>query len=257
MGNSEYRTLEDMYRVFFVDDHWYLFYRYHHILCERLGKIYKHAVQISEQSSVNIDDCSNREQPVAEATKLRKKCKLIYSLFLLLRYFNFKNQILIVPSDEYYQAFLDIVKNLLDGNMDSYQYEDKLRDMFGIHAYIAFTLDKVVHNCVFQLQYLVQDEVSSSVKHIYMDELRSNSLLNNSHFGATSCLQNALIGSQCGGCGGKVFNMTYSSVINSEMVYKKKVENLLKNQKLFRIISVSFLISYCISFYFLFKLLNF
>lgn len=44
---------------------------------------------------------------------------------------------------EYYPSFLDMLKNLLDGNMDSNNYEDKLRDMFGIHAYTAFTLDRV------------------------------------------------------------------------------------------------------------------
>ena len=36
-----------------------------------------------------------------------------------------------------------MVKNLLDGNMDAQSYEDTLREMFGIHAYISFTLDKV------------------------------------------------------------------------------------------------------------------
>ena len=44
---------------------------------------------------------------------------------------------------DYYPAFLDMLKSLLDGNMDSTTYEDKLRDMYGIHAYIAFTLDRV------------------------------------------------------------------------------------------------------------------
>lgn len=44
---------------------------------------------------------------------------------------------------DYYPAFLDMLKNLLDGNVDATSYEDKLRDMYGIHAYIAFTLDRV------------------------------------------------------------------------------------------------------------------
>ena len=38
-----------------------------------------------------------------------------------------------------------MVKNLLDGNMDSQTYEDTLREMFGIHAYVSFTLDKVIN----------------------------------------------------------------------------------------------------------------
>ena len=38
---------------------------------------------------------------------------------------------------------LDMVQSLLDGNMESNIFEDTLREMFGIHAYHAFTLDKV------------------------------------------------------------------------------------------------------------------
>lgn len=44
-----------------------------------------------------------------------------------------------------------MVRNVLDGNMDSNAYEDTLREMFGIHAYIAFTLDKVVTYAVRQV----------------------------------------------------------------------------------------------------------
>lgn len=56
-----------------------------------------------------------------------------------------------IPIEDYYPAFLDMVKNVLDGNMESTAYEDTLREMFGIHAYIAFTLDKVVIYAVRQV----------------------------------------------------------------------------------------------------------
>ena len=49
-----------------------------------------------------------------------------------------------VEPENYYPAFLDMVKNVLDGNMDSQTYEDTLREMFGIYAYVSFTLDKVM-----------------------------------------------------------------------------------------------------------------
>lgn len=189
-----------MYRLFFVDEHWYLFIRYHQILCERLYKIYKYSLQIAEQEA---QDAKNREQSVAEALKLRTKPD--------------------VSSDEYYPVFLDIVRNLLDGNMDSTQYEDTLREMFGIHAYISFTLDKVVHNCVRQLQYLVQDETSISVKQIFGEEQRN------------SCVN--LSSSLNSGCGGKVSNMSYTSVINAEAAYQKKAESLLNDQNCYKIIS--------------------
>ena len=44
-----------------------------------------------------------------------------------------------------------MVRNLLDGNMEANLYEDTLREMFGIHAYIAYTMDKVVSNAVRQV----------------------------------------------------------------------------------------------------------
>lgn len=45
--------------------------------------------------------------------------------------------------EDYFPTFIDMLKNLLDGNMETNTYEDSLREMFGIHAYQAFTLDRV------------------------------------------------------------------------------------------------------------------
>lgn len=56
--------------------------------------------------------------------------------------------------EEYYPAFLDMVRSLLDGNLDSAQYEDTLREMFTIHAYIGFTIDKVIHNIIRQVSHV-------------------------------------------------------------------------------------------------------
>jgi len=58
-----------------------------------------------------------------------------------------------IDVEDYYPAFLEMVRNVLDGNMDNNAYEDTLREMFGIHAYIAFTLDKVVIYAVRQVRY--------------------------------------------------------------------------------------------------------
>ncbi|CAG08004.1 unnamed protein product, partial [Tetraodon nigroviridis] len=75
-----------------------------------------------------------------------------------------------VELEEYYPAFLDMVRSLLDGNLDSAQYEDTLREMFTIHAYIGFTIDKVIHNIIRQLQHLVSDEVCLQVVDLYLAE---------------------------------------------------------------------------------------
>lgn len=55
-----------------------------------------------------------------------------------------------------------MIKNVLDGNMESTAYEDTLREMFGIHAYIAFTLDKVVTYAVRQVSKHVREYVKKS-----------------------------------------------------------------------------------------------
>lgn len=66
-----------------------------------------------------------------------------------------------VELEEYYPAFLDMVRSLLDGNLDSAQYEDTLREMFTIHAYIGFTIDKVIHNIIRQVnKVFIQTESS-------------------------------------------------------------------------------------------------
>lgn len=56
-----------------------------------------------------------------------------------------------IDVEDYYSAFLEMVRNLLDGNMETSQYEDQLREMFTIHAYIAFTMDKLIQSIVRQV----------------------------------------------------------------------------------------------------------
>lgn len=56
-----------------------------------------------------------------------------------------------VELEEYYPAFLDMVRSLLDGTIDPTQYEDTLREMFTIHAYVGFTMDKLVQSIARQV----------------------------------------------------------------------------------------------------------
>ena len=102
------------------NNHWYVFFRLHHILCERLTKMYNQSLIIRAEET---RDRSGRKESTSVALRLKPKSD--------------------IEPEEYYPAFVDMVKNVLDGNMDSQAYEDTLREMFGIHAYKAFTLDKV------------------------------------------------------------------------------------------------------------------
>lgn len=44
-----------------------------------------------------------------------------------------------------YPALLELIRNMLDNQLDYSVYEETLRETFTINAYPAFTLDKVFH----------------------------------------------------------------------------------------------------------------
>ena len=72
-----------------------------------------------------------------------------------------------------------MVRSLLDGNMDSSSYEDSLREMFGIHAYIAFTMDKIIHNCVRQVFFReLLDRISHEVFVFLLRSFKRSSPMN-------------------------------------------------------------------------------
>ena len=118
-----------------------------------------------------------------------------------------------VEPEEYYPYFLDMVKNLLDGNLEATCYEDTLREIFGIHAYIAFTMDKVVQNIVRQLQHLVGDEICVQVMHIFNDECKNSAT------------------------GGPVSTMHQR--VPAEQQYQRKAEQLLSEENCFKVTVVS------------------
>lgn len=105
-----------------------------------------------------------------------------------------------------------MVKQVLDGNLDSNQFEDMLREMFGIHAYIGFTMDKVVQNICRQLQHIVCDESCTQCTHLFIEELKSGGF----------------------STGGSV--ETQSSRLNYENAYQKKAEGLLSEENCYKIV---------------------
>ena len=54
--------------------------------------------------------------------------------------------------DQYYPTFLNMAKALMEGNIDCSLYEDTCWEMFGVHAYVVFTVDRLVQNIVRQVR---------------------------------------------------------------------------------------------------------
>ncbi|XP_061457107.1 paired amphipathic helix protein Sin3b [Rhineura floridana] len=155
--SGPHHTLDNMYALFFANNHWYFFLRLHQTLCSRLLKIYRQA----QKQLLEYRTEKEREKLLCEGRKERANDP---AMELRLK------QPSEVELEEYYPAFLDLVRNLLDGNIDPTQYEDTLREMFTIHAYIGFTMDKLVQNIVRQLHHLVSDDVCLKVVELYLSE---------------------------------------------------------------------------------------
>jgi len=62
-----------------------------------------------------------------------------------------------------YKSFKKILNGFISGAKDQNQYEDDCRTLFGIQAYILFTLDRVVSQLTKQLQALLSEEKSSKL----------------------------------------------------------------------------------------------
>ena len=140
-----------MFHLFFVNDNYYYFFRLHQLLCDRLLKMFQQSLHLIEQEQRELNETNpqfQRQPSVAALLRLSNRRKTFFVSFPLRSSSRLAN----IPVDDYYPVFLDMVRNLLDGNMDSSSYEDSLREMFGIHAYIAFTMDKIIHNCVRQVR---------------------------------------------------------------------------------------------------------
>ncbi|XP_040564343.1 paired amphipathic helix protein Sin3a isoform X2 [Lepeophtheirus salmonis] len=169
---------DETYTHMMCNNNWYLFFRLHNLLCERITKIYNQAVLIAEEES---KEKNSRKESTAVALRLKPK-----------------------NTEDYYPAFLDMVKNVLDGNMDIITFEDTLREMFGIHAYIVYTLDKVVMNAVRQLVNLVTEDSSIACQDLFMDESKETAT-----------------GGQCASANQRQM---------SELLYQKRCEKLLTDQ---------------------------
>jgi len=140
----------DEYALFFGNNNWYLFFRLHNILCDRLGKVYERSQIIAAEEA---KEKSSRKESTAIALRLKPKNE--------------------IEVEDYFPVFIDMIKQVLDGNLDGNQYEDMLREMFGIHAYIAFTMDKVVQNICRQLQHITCDETAYQCTELYIEELKT------------------------------------------------------------------------------------
>lgn len=144
-----------------------------------------------------------------------------------------------IKVEDFYSTFLDMLKNVLDGNMEASNFEDSLREMFGIHAYIAFTLDRVMNalnnypcwTCelrfvcfFFFCQQVVQNAVRQ-LQHCVTER------------GALECVELFQLEQRKGGAGGLC--RTANRRVAHELAYQRKAEAALQDENCFKVYIVS------------------
>lgn len=156
------RGLDEVYNLFYVNNNWYLFMRLHQILCLRL-------LRICSQAERQIEEENREREWEREVLGIKRDKSDSPAVQLRLK------EPMDVDVEDYYPAFLDMVRSLLDGNIDSSQYEDSLREMFTIHAYIAFTMDKLIQSIVRQLMFIQsQGQVQLTIELLDTEEENSD-----------------------------------------------------------------------------------
>ncbi|KAI4314256.1 hypothetical protein L6164_027183 [Bauhinia variegata] len=66
-------------------------------------------------------------------------------------------------STDQYARFMDALYNLLDGSSDNTKFEDDCRAIIGTQSYLLFTLDKLIYKLVKQLQAIATDEMDNKL----------------------------------------------------------------------------------------------
>ncbi|KAK1891781.1 Paired amphipathic helix protein Sin3a [Dissostichus eleginoides] len=193
------RGTDEAYSLLFVNNYWYIFLRLHHILCTRLLRIYG-------QAEKQIEEDAREREWEREVLGFKREKNENPAIQLKMK------EPLDVDVEDYYSVFLEMVRNLLDGNMEPIQYEDSLREMFTIHAYIAFTMDKLIQSIVRQLQHLVTDDVCARVTDLYLSESANKS------------------------SGGPL--STQTSRATAEGSYQRKAEQLMTDENCFKLMFV-------------------
>ncbi|KAM8890972.1 SIN3 transcription regulator family member Aa isoform 1-T1 [Spinachia spinachia] len=190
------RGCDDAYNLFYVNNNWYIFLRLHQTLCSRLLRLYG-------QAERQIEEEVKERDWEREVLGLKKEKNDNPAIQLRLK------EPMDIEVEDYYSAFLEMVRNLLDGNMEASQYEDSLREMFTIHAYTAFTMDKLIQSIVRQLQHIVSDEICVQVTDLYLSESAS-------------------------GAGGGAAS-TQSSRSPAEAAYQRRAEQLMADENCFKV----------------------
>ncbi|GBM92917.1 Paired amphipathic helix protein Sin3a [Araneus ventricosus] len=116
------------YTLFFASKQWFVFFRQFHILCERLSRL----LFESNRAGAHIKEETTDEGDI---------------------------YIPVVKPKPTYEELIAKLSDLLSGALEYSKFEEEARSLFGIHAYVSFTMDKLILTIVRQLQQVIGDDI--------------------------------------------------------------------------------------------------
>ena len=141
-------------RYFFGHDGFYILFRLHQHLYERLATARASAVSMSHQFG-------QRKDPESDIASQDQK----------------------IHSD-----FLHLLFQLLNGTVESSSFEDECRTLLGANSYVLFTLDKLIYKIVKQIQSFHADETASKLLRLHEYELSRFAAFNEETYHANACV---------------------------------------------------------------------
>ncbi|XAR64997.1 hypothetical protein NMG60_11008924 [Bertholletia excelsa] len=117
-------------RVFYGNDSFYVLFRLHQTLYERI-----------QSAKVNSSSAENKWRGSKDTS-----------------------------GTDSYARFMSALYNLLDGSSDNTKFEDDCRAVIGTQSYVLFTLDKLIYKLVKQLQAIATDEMDNKLLQLYAYE---------------------------------------------------------------------------------------
>ncbi|KAG0183135.1 Transcriptional regulatory protein sin3 [Apophysomyces sp. BC1021] len=73
-------------------------------------------------------------------------------------------------SQGYYQALLDLIERFFDGDLDQAMFEDSARYIFVNNVHIMFTIDKLIHALIKQVQVVASDPKSTELVRLFRSD---------------------------------------------------------------------------------------
>ena len=134
---------ENNYHLMYCGNSHFVFFRLHGLLCERLTIIRDKSIDILTEHEQNESGLPGSDDHPIAAVALGMK-SLLGKIMDINRPGMSPYLSIGVNPDEYYPAFIELVKCYSDGNIENAVYEDTLREMFTTKAYVAYTMDKLI-----------------------------------------------------------------------------------------------------------------